>query len=431
MEFFVCSVLKIAVLGTIRENIDVTKKIKVALAGICGYGAQYLNGVLDNYDDLGIELVAAIARRPERSERLPELQTMNVPIYPSVKSFFEQDTADLLVTSSPIHLHCEETCLALSLGCNVLCEKPVAATIQEASKMIEADKASDRFAAIGYQWSFSTAIQDLKKDVMNGTLGKPVRLKTMITWPRDSGYYSRNDWAAKTKDSEGNWILDSPINNATAHFLHNMFYILGPEKNKSAIPIDVTAELYRANDVENFDTAALRSNTAEGAEVLFYTSHAAPYSMGPIASYEFENAIVHYVGGEADECGFNAHFVDGTVKKYGSPDIAPMKKLFDCIETVRSGDVVACGPEASAAQTLCINGAQDSMAEPVTIPMDFVSVQNQDSNTLRCIKDITGIFICCLDQGALISELGGIPWAKSGETIDLANYRWYPGGKMQ
>ena len=147
-----------------RKDIEMSKQVKVALAGICGYGAQYLNAVLDNHDDLCVDLVAAIARRPERSERLSELQTMNVPIYSSVKSFFEQSTADLLVTSSPIHLHCEETCLALSHGCNVLCEKPVAATIQEASKMIEADRASDRFAAIGYQWSFSTAIQELKKD---------------------------------------------------------------------------------------------------------------------------------------------------------------------------------------------------------------------------------------------------------------------------
>jgi hypothetical protein len=253
----------------------------------------------------------------------------------------------------------------------------------------------------------------------------------MITWPRNSGYYSRNDWAAKVKDNEGNWILDSPINNATAHFLHNMLYVLGPEVDKSATPTDVTAELYRANDIENFDTAALRCNTAEGAEVYFLTSHAVPYNIGPIADYEFEKATVYYAGMQAPGSGFVARFNDGTVKNYGSPDSVPMKKLSDCITAVRNKDAVVCGPEAAKAQTICINGAQDSMPKPISIPGDFVIDQDRSGNTPKHIADIMGIFISCMDHAALISELGGIPWAKSGDTIDLTNYRWYPGGKVQ
>jgi hypothetical protein len=53
-------------------------------------------------------------------------------------------------------------------------------------------------------------------------------------------------------------IFDSPANNATAHFLHNMFYLLGATRETSAAPAVVQAELYRANAIENFDTAAIR-----------------------------------------------------------------------------------------------------------------------------------------------------------------------------
>ena len=37
----------------------------------------------------------------------------------------------------------------------------------------------------------------------------------------------RNDWAGRKRDRTGAWILDSPANNAMAHDLHNMFYVLG------------------------------------------------------------------------------------------------------------------------------------------------------------------------------------------------------------
>jgi len=31
-------------------------------------------------------------------------------------------------------------------------------------------------------------------------------------------------------------VLDSPVNNATAHYLHNMFYVLGHATDASAMP---------------------------------------------------------------------------------------------------------------------------------------------------------------------------------------------------
>ena len=40
-----------------------------------------------------------------------------------------------------------------------------------------------KIVAIGYQWSFSDAIQKLKADVIAGIFGKPRRLKTLVLWP--------------------------------------------------------------------------------------------------------------------------------------------------------------------------------------------------------------------------------------------------------
>jgi len=77
----------------------------------------------------------------------------------------------------------------------VLCEKPVSATVQEALRMAAAEKQARGFVAIGYQWSFADAIQSLKRQILAGDLGRPRRLRTLVSWPRDAAYYARTGWA--------------------------------------------------------------------------------------------------------------------------------------------------------------------------------------------------------------------------------------------
>ncbi len=105
---------------------------------------------------------------------------------------------------------------------------------------------------------------------MEGVFGRAVRLKTITLWPRTHSHYARSRWAGRIKDDHGSWVLDSPVNNATAHYLHNMLYLLGKTTNSSARPASVEAELYRANNIENYDTGALRIKTEEGAEIFSF-----------------------------------------------------------------------------------------------------------------------------------------------------------------
>ncbi len=108
----------------------------------------------------------------------------------------------------------------------------------------------------------SRAIQELKKDVRDGVLGRPVRFKCLVLWPRPISYFQRNDWAGKIRSESGAWIFDSPVHNATAHYLHNLFFLLGDDPASSAMPLDVQAECYRVNAIENYDAAAVRCHVA-------------------------------------------------------------------------------------------------------------------------------------------------------------------------
>ncbi len=221
--------------------------------------------------------------------------------------------------------------------------------------MLRAKRRSGRMVAVGFQWSFSEAVRKLKADILSGVLGRPLRLRCLYLWSRDEAYYLRNDWAGKKRDILGRWILDSPANNALAHDLHNMLFVLGRSHDRCALPVRVQAELYRAHDIENYDTAACRIRTSEGAEVLFYASHAVDLDLGPVFSYEFEKGTVFAAGRQASVTAF---LKNGSVRPYGRPDREPFKKLWDFMAAARRGGSPSCGLEAASGQVLAIDGMQ-------------------------------------------------------------------------
>src|SRR6476659_8405646 len=131
--------------------------VKVALAGIAGYGDFYLEAMLPRQQSLGARLVGVVDPRPQRCRWLKELADENISVHPDLQSLFAEQKIDLMLLVTPIHLHASQTCFALKHGANVLCEKPVAGTIADAVKMAETQAMVKSFAAIGYQWSFSQA----------------------------------------------------------------------------------------------------------------------------------------------------------------------------------------------------------------------------------------------------------------------------------
>lgn len=394
------------------------QKITLGLVGIGGYGGTYLSQIFAEAEELGIELVGTVDPIPAQSSHLAQLQAAKIPIYATLEEFYTHHQADLLVIASPIQHHMPQTRLALQHGSHVLCEKPLSATIQDGLKTLDQMQTSKRFVAIGYNWSFSPSIQALKADILAGEFGRALRLKSLVLWHRWVPYYTRNRWAGRIHSDDGAWILDSPVNNATAHYLHNLFYLLGDAPHTSAQPVDVQAELYRANAIENYDTAALRAHTAQGTEILFYTAHPVAENQGPHFVLEFEKAILQYNGPGHD---IMAHFQDGRIQSYPDPHpTAHSHKLRCCVENVRQGTPPLCDVVAATAHTRCMNGAQESA--PI-LPFPQSLVHEEDNR--GWVEGLGAVMVDCYQQACLPGEKG-VSWAQKGAVIDLRHYDHFP-----
>src|SRR5262249_868422 len=159
---------------------------------------------------------------------------------------------------------------------------------------------------------------------------------------------------------------------ACAHYLHNMLYVLGNKIDRSAEPETLTAELYRANKIPNYDTAVLRCHTRGGAELLFVVSHAVSANRGPVFCYEFEKARVAFT--EQPGATIVAHFNDGTKKDYGSPNQSRDRKLWMTVGAAHGREQLVCGIEASLPHTQCVLGAQESCPDIVNFPEASIHV---------------------------------------------------------
>lgn len=313
--------------------------MKLLLVGAGGYAKNYIQILLNNQNS-ELEWEGVVDPFYSACEHKRAIDALGVPVYNTMEEFYSHHKADLAVISTPTFLHCRQSICALSHGSHVLCEKPVAPTVKEAEEMLNAQTKYGRFIAIGYQWSFSDAVQKLKADIADGILGDPISFKTAISWPRNKAYYNRGaGWAGRI-ERDGNLILDSIASNACAHYLHNMLFLLGEKPETSAFALDVQAECYRANEIENFDTCCIKARTEKGVSLYFAATHATQERRNPQFVYTFQKGKVTYSQDEGSE--ITAEFHDGKKIVYGDPFSNPFKKLWDAVEGVKSKATPIC-----------------------------------------------------------------------------------------
>ena len=130
------------------------QRLRIVLVGAGGYGRLYVETMTQR--DYGADLTAICDIDPHLADRIPIIRKQSIPVYPSLEAFFANDTADLAVLVSPVHFHTDMVLLCLAHGLNVLCEKPLCLTTQEAETMRTAAQKAGRFLSIGYQIDYRT-----------------------------------------------------------------------------------------------------------------------------------------------------------------------------------------------------------------------------------------------------------------------------------
>ena len=199
------------------------------------------------------ELVAVMDVNPEATQRVA--RKYGVPrAYGTEEGLLRDPEVQAVYIATPQNVHHRQVLLAARYGKHILCEKPMATSLQDAAEMIEACQKAGVKLGFDYMMRFNVHNQKVRKLVQGGALGRPVMGRAQLTcwYPPIPGA-----WRQKREIAFGGALIDMG-----SHCLDLLEWIFG-----SRI-VEVFAfhdSLVQSYDVEDTSTAILRfENGAHG-----------------------------------------------------------------------------------------------------------------------------------------------------------------------
>jgi len=413
------------------------KPLRFVVVGLGGYGLVHIEAV--NWlagQGLGnlVGVVALEVDRRQRPEMVKALLEQGCTLYDSVEHLFDAgiSTADVLTVPIGIHQHVPLSIAAIRAGLHVYCEKPLAATVQEVDQLIGVEKETGRKIAVGFQHITSNSMQQLKTRICDGRLGKPTAVAMMCGWPRSRQYYQRNEWAGRLRLGN-DWVLDSPANNAHAHYLMNVLYLCSPDRGRSANPAELRAELYRANEIEGPDTVQLRFRTDTGVSAFITFSHANGKENGPYMVVECEGGRAYW---QTDNGMTMVRYNDGQTEEFDNLtyDKWRYEGFRDLALALQDGTDPSCTSSLARTHVLAINAMHESCPETCTIGDAYISTVEDwemfppdTKGSFRRVRNMDQYMRVALEERSFFSEMG-IPWARDarGTQFNVAPYTNFP-----
>ena len=255
---------------------------RIAIIGVSGYGSIHLQLARESRDRGEIKITAAAIINPqEEAAVIAELRGQGAEIFTDYAEMFRSlaGRIDLCLIPTGIHWHARMTIAALESGANVLVEKPLAASVAEVEEIRRVEQRTGKFVAVGFQDFYEPGTVWLKHELQRGVIGDIWSVRFLGLWPRPRGYFTRNNWAGRLQ-VDGVAVMDSPLNNAFAHFVMLSLFLVGAETTAETPTLE-GVELLRAHAIESFDTAVVRSLTARGVKLWFGASHACRETVEP------------------------------------------------------------------------------------------------------------------------------------------------------
>ncbi|MBQ4086749.1 MAG: Gfo/Idh/MocA family oxidoreductase [Clostridia bacterium] len=166
-----------------EKEIDVNKKVKVGIIGTGWIAEAHMQQYLQMPDVIitcGADLIPGKAEAFfKQYDGQNGFDASSVKCYPSHKAMLDAETdldAVSICTYNATHAEC--AIYALEKGVNVMLEKPMCVTTEEALDIMKAEKKSGKIISIGFQPRLDPNMQKIKQIIDSGVLGKIYYIQT-------------------------------------------------------------------------------------------------------------------------------------------------------------------------------------------------------------------------------------------------------------
>ncbi len=216
--------------------------IKFGIIG-CGRISKRHTDLLGNGEIRDAELVCVCDIDSKKTEQYAKKYNINA--YSDMHEMMKNESIDVVVILTESGNHAKHVCELAIYGKNIVVEKPMALTIDDADAMIMACELNNCKLFVIKQNRFNLPVVKLRDAYDQGRFGDLYLGTVRIRWCRPQSYYDQDSW-------RGTWAMDGGvITNQASHHIDLLNWMMGPIDSVFAKGIRAAA------DIEAEDTAAI------------------------------------------------------------------------------------------------------------------------------------------------------------------------------
>ncbi|MEI6424466.1 MAG: Gfo/Idh/MocA family oxidoreductase [Lentisphaerota bacterium] len=207
-------------------------KQRFIIAGLGNRGRDSFARALLAFPERGVpefreraDIVAFVDSNIERARVANEVLGTSIPVFTSISEAVAEHPADWAVITTPDHTHADIASEALSRKLHVVIDKPLATSVWECNRIIEAGKKYERQVIVGHNMRYNEHMLALANLVRGGAIGKVQQIEAAEILDLDHGGSYFNRWHSEFDKSAGlmnhkcchqldiiNWVInDRPV----------------------------------------------------------------------------------------------------------------------------------------------------------------------------------------------------------------------------
>lgn len=259
--------------------------------GIIGAGGIANGAHLPNYQrNPRVKIIAVADVDLERARTTAERWRVEA-YYQDYRQLIAHPDVEAVSVTTPVFAHAAPAIAAMEAGKHVLCEKPIAKTLEEADAMVDAARRNGVLFTMGYQPRFSRLWETTKRILEDGLIGQPYALNIVSSGKAGLP----QPWFLDPEQSGGGVLMDWGI--YTAYMLQ---FLMGPISRVYAVTRINRDSYYGGRelirDVKVEDTGAVTLEFKSGAIGVWYLTWAGLTTHGYTAIDGSDGSIVMQPG---------------------------------------------------------------------------------------------------------------------------------------
>jgi predicted dehydrogenase len=189
------------------------KMINAAIVGLGRWGQNLVNSVQGKSGK--IRFTAGVLRHPENAREYANRNGLT--LHSSLDAVLNDGSISAVVLATPHSIHAEQIIACVRAGKPVFTEKPFTLTSETAREAVRIAMENNVTLGVGFNWRFQPALQEIKKLLDDGTLGKLLHIEGNFCGPsvyrfgREHWRQNRDEGPAGGMTGRGVHVVDAML----------------------------------------------------------------------------------------------------------------------------------------------------------------------------------------------------------------------------